>query len=208
MLKKIESWARPFVDQLVSWAVPGESPILFDWLLTIVSILFVFMFIVLVGALANFYIGKKLLQAVDSIMLRLPVVRGIYGGTKQIIEAFSFQQNARAFKTVVMLEYPKKDCWVLGFVTSDDVGRTQGLFGHAYAAVFVPSTPNPTTGFLLYLEPKELLILDISVEEAIKLIVSAGIVAPPRPRNRPKTLADVLAEKALQKSEIAQSDVG
>lgn len=203
LVNKIESWARPFIGEFMRWVFPNQEPIVIGWLLTLISILFVFGVIVLVGALANFYIGKKVLLLVDTIMLKLPVVRGIYGGTKQIIEAFSIQQNARAFKTVVFFEYPRKGCWVLGFVTSDDVERIKRRFGTAYAAVFVPSTPNPTTGFLLYLDPHELWVLDMSVEEAVKLIVSAGIVIPPSDRQLPVSLADRLKDGSLHaKSEL------
>ncbi len=192
LVNKIQGWARPFIEKLARLMFPGESQMLFEWLLTLLSIVFVVLVIVLVGALANFYIGKRVLHVVDTIMLKLPVVRGIYGGTKQIIEAFSIQYNARAFKTVVFFEYPRKGCWAIGFVTSDDKARSNRMYGKPFAAVFVPSTPNPTTGFLLYMDPSELLVLDLSVEETIKLIVSAGIVVPPTDRRPPITLAEKL----------------
>lgn len=142
------------------------------------SVLLVLGAVFLIGWLTSFYLGKKILSLVDLAMLRLPFVRTIYGGTKQIIEAFSLQKAGGSFKKVVMLEYPRRESWVMGFVTNESLEQAQTLFGRPVIGVFVPSTPNPTTGFLLYYNPFDMLLLDIEVEEAVKLIVSAGLVVP------------------------------
>lgn len=192
LLTKIQAWSRPLVDRLIFYFFQTEQGVVHDWVLTIISILLVVGFVLLVGALGSFYVGKKVLGVVDKLMLNLPIVRGIYGGAKQIIEAFSFQTGSGAFKTVVLLEYPRKGCWVIGFLTNENAKKSQQIFARDFVAVFVPSTPNPTTGFLLYLHPDELFVLDMSVEDAVKLIVSGGIVLPPTPRATPLTLTEHL----------------
>jgi len=183
LVTNIEGYARPLVEQTVhAFGFEGNVP---HWLLTIISLTVVFLFVLLIGWLASFYFGKQLLRLVDKLLLRVPLVRTIYGGTKQITEAFSLQRSSGSFKKVVLLEYPRKGCWVLGFITSEDYQRIENLFDRNLTAVFVPSTPNPTTGFLLYLEPSELYLIDLGVEEAVKLIVSAGMVMPQKQKNAP-----------------------
>lgn len=191
LVRKTQGWTRPLVDRLVRQQFGPDQSWIHDLVLPAISILLVILFVMAVGALANFYIGKKVLALVDRLMLQLPIVRGIYGGTKQIIEAFSIQKGARSFKTVVMLEYPRRECWVLGFLTNEELAESRRVFGQDLVAVFVPSTPNPTTGFLLYLKPDDLFVVDITVEEAVKLIVSAGIVVPPSLKKPPVRLADL-----------------
>jgi len=193
LVRKTQGWARPLVNKVVAFLFEANQIVVPEWLLTGISIILVVVIVASVGALANFYIGKKVLDLVDRLMLRVPIVRSVYGGTKQIIEAFSLQRSAGAFKTVVMLEYPRRDCWVLGFVTNEDLAPQKRLYGANLVAVFVPSTPNPTTGFLLYLDPEELFVIDIAVEDAVKLIVSAGIVLPKRQPNPPVTLGQLMA---------------
>ena len=168
--------ARPFVVKTFRTTVGMEIPN--DWILSLISIVLVVAVILLVGWLTSFYLGKKFLNLVDMLLLKLPFIRSIYGGTKQIIDAFSMQQNGGSFKKVVMLEYPRRNCWVLGFVTNENLQQARKTFGEEFVGVFVPSTPNPTTGFLLYLSPEELYVLDLEIEEAVKLIVSAGLVLP------------------------------
>lgn len=185
--------SRPIVNQIFRALEIQKGATGVEFIITIVSLSIVLAVIAGVGWLANFYFGKKVLNFVDSIMLRVPVVRSIYGGTKQIIEAFSLQRTSGSFKKVVLLEYPRKDSWVLGFVTNENLVKANNLFGRPLIGVFVPSTPNPTTGFLLYLPAEDLHLIDINVEDAVKLIVSAGLVLPNNDRHPPVTLADDLA---------------
>ena len=191
LVSNIEGYARPLVEGIVhAFGFAGSVP---HWLLTVVSLAVVFLFVLLIGWLASFYFGKQLLRQVDKILLRVPLVRTIYGGTKQITEAFQLQRTSGSFKKVVLLEYPRKDSWVLGFVTSEDHAGTANLFSRKLTAVFVPSTPNPTTGFLLYLDPSELYLVDLDVEEAVKLIVSAGMVMPRHLKKAPISMGDQTA---------------
>lgn len=194
--------ARPFVVK--AWRTTLGIDISNHWFLPLISILLVVSVILLVGWLTSFYLGKKFLSLVDMALLKLPFIRSIYGGTKQIIDAFSLQRNGGSFKKVVLLEYPRKGSWVLGFVTNENLKKAEDIFNKPLVGVFVPSTPNPTTGFLLYLAPEDLLVLDLEVEEAVKLIVSAGLVLPSELKKKPLTLDQHLKKAA--ESQSAQSE--
>jgi uncharacterized membrane protein len=107
----------------------------------------------------------------------MPVVRSFYGATKQILETVLATQS-QAFREVVLFQYPREGIWCVGFITGETKGQIQELTDEHTVNVFVPTTPNPTSGFLLFVPRKDLHILDMSVEEGVKLVVSAGIVAP------------------------------
>lgn len=134
--------------------------------------------ITIIGAIAAGFFGRWLIKIGESLLNRMPFVGTIYGASKQILETVLASQSD-AFRDVVLVEYPRKDLWVIGFVT----GSTKGEVGHMITQetvnVFVPTTPNPTSGFLLFCPKDELKYLDMSVEEAVKLVVSGGIVTPP-----------------------------
>lgn len=133
-------------------------------------ILFLFLIIYLIGILANHYFGRQLFQIVENLLKKIPVISNIYSGTKQIIDSFSLTKK-RKFLDVVLAEYPRKGCYSIGFVTGIiDFNKTKLL------KIFVPSTPNPTTGYLIYLKKSDVKYLDISVETALKLILSGGII--------------------------------
>ena len=108
----------------------------------------------------------------------MPVIRSIYGATKQILETVISTQPD-AFREVVLVEYPRRDLWVIGFVTGATKGEVARLVPGSNVNVFIPTTPNPTSGFLLFCPVKDIIFLDMSVEEAVKLVVSGGIVSPP-----------------------------
>jgi uncharacterized membrane protein len=189
LTNKAQSFSRPWVQGMIGLYEQRSEVQIPEFLVTLVSLALVFFFVLALGALANVYIGKKLLAWLDLLLLRLPVIRSIYGGTKQIIDAFSIQQSSGAFKKVVLIEYPRKDCWAFGFLSSENLKATDQLLGTPMVAVFMPSTPNPTTGFLLYMPPEDIRVIQMSVEDAVKLIVSAGIVLPNAPWRPPQTLA-------------------
>lgn len=201
LIRKTQRVARPLVENGLHFIARESSTVVPAWVITLFSVAVVLVFILLIGWLANFYLGKKFFSLLDSTMLKLPVVRNIYGGTKQIIDAFAMQRSPGSFKKVALLEYPRKGCWALGFVTNENLDRSKEIFGREMAAVFLPSTPNPTTGFLLYLDPFDLYLVDLDVEEAVKLIVSAGLVIPPMPKQLPRTLGEELGLKLPQKGE-------
>jgi len=189
LIGKMEGYTRPLVDAVYAYAA-GDRTLVPGWVLTLISVTLVVLFILMVGALAHFYMGKKVLQLVDWSMLKIPIVRSVYGGTKQILDAFSISKVG-AFKTVVLVEFPHRESWALGFLTNDDPAFAS-LMGQAMCAVFMPSTPNPTTGFLMFVRPENLLVLDMTIEEAIKLIISGGVVMPGLEGTRvgPRKVAD------------------
>ena len=131
----------------------------------------------LLGALARNLFGRSVLIFGESLVSRVPLVRNIYGALKQLFETIAAQSEAN-FQDVVLIEYPRKGIHALGFLTSQAKGELKTLFPEDNVAVFVPTTPNPTSGFLLYLPKKDITVLSMSVEDGAKLIVSAGIVAP------------------------------
>lgn len=141
--------------------------------------------ITLVGALAAGFIGRWLIRMGESVLARMPIVRSIYSASKQVLETVMASQSD-AFRDVVLVQYPRKGLWVIGFVTGNTKGEVQQRTHDDTVNVFVPTTPNPTSGFLLFCPRQELVFLDMSVDDALKLVVSGGIVTPPAPKVAPK----------------------
>jgi len=137
------------------------------------GILAMFVLMVLIGWFTRRYIGRTLLKLMDQIFARIPVARTIYSTVKQLGE-FVQQKRQFVFNSAVLLEYPRKGIWTIGFLSSSEpvVMDRKELY-----PVFVPTTPNPTSGFLVYLSRKEFKVLDISVVDAMKIIVSAGMLS-------------------------------
>ena len=136
-----------------------------------------FVVITLLGAIAAGFFGRWLIRAGENILNRMPVVRSIYGASKQILETVLTTQS-NAFREVVLVEYPRKGLWVVGFVTGSTEGEVGVKIDQKTVNVFIPTTPNPTSGFLLFCPKEDLIYLDMGVEDAVKLVVSGGIVTP------------------------------
>lgn len=146
--------------------------------ISIVSILLIASGIFFVGLLTENYIGKRLIGLFDSLLSRTPLVRGIYTAVKQFLEAFRITSNGR-FHKVVAVEYPRTGMWVIGFVTSDVRPRLREAFSPESANllnIFIPTTPNPTSGYLVMVEANQARELPITIEQAVKYIVSAGVI--------------------------------
>jgi uncharacterized membrane protein len=148
------------------------------------GIITLLLLIFVIGTISANYIGNRVLHAWDRLMRRLPLVRGIYSTVKQMMETFSTAQN---FHGVGLVEYPRKGCYSIGFITGQVDDRTMGLSGK-YLSVFVPTTPNPTAGFLLLLPENEVRKLHMTVDQGMKYIVSLGLV----------TMNELQAENLLQ----------
>lgn len=146
------------------------------WYWSLVALLLAAGLITLVGRLTRFYVGRKLIQASEALMLRVPLLNKIYATTKQVKEAFS--GNKSSFKQAVLVEFPRRGLYSLGFITSDQRNEVQTKTPEQVWSVFVPTTPNPTTGFLIFVPESELVRLDMSVADAIKTIISLGAVTP------------------------------
>ena len=144
--------------------------------------------IILIGALTTGLLGRSLISIGENIVGRLPVVRSVYGATKQIMETVMASQSD-AFREVVLLEYPRKGIWVIGFVTGATKGEVQNISKETLINVFVPTTPNPTSGFLLFIPRGDAIKLDMGVEDAVKMVVSGGIVTPEDTKSDRKAVA-------------------
>lgn len=140
------------------------------------EIVLAIIFITLVGSLSLSFIGKKILQFVNDLFKRIPILRTIYSAIGQMTESLAPKKGDR--KSVVLIEYPRKGSWAVGFATKDNEGEISKKTNKNLVNVFVPTTPNPTSGFLLMFPKEEVLYLNMSFEEASKFIVSAGTSNP------------------------------
>ena len=136
------------------------------------EILVALIFITLIGWLSLSFLGKKFFELFNSILKKIPILRTIYSAIGQMTESFTKSDNNQ--KSVVLLEYPRKGVWAVGFATKENQGIIKDKVNEELINVFVPTTPNPTSGFLLMVPKKDLIYLDISFEQASKFIVSAG----------------------------------
>jgi len=141
-----------------------------------VEIVLTIIFITIVGSLSLSFLGKKFLQIVDDLFKKIPILRTIYSAIGQMTDSFRNQDGNK--KSVVLVEYPRKDCWAVGFATKENTGEIKSKTKIDLVNVFVPTTPNPTSGFLLMIPKKDLIYLDMTFEEASKFIVSAGTSIP------------------------------
>jgi len=159
--------ARIIPSGMTAWQVPGLGVAVF------------LIFTLVVGWLAKGYIGRSLIQWSEDIVARMPVVRSIYNGLKQIAETV-FAQGNTSFKRACLVEYPRRDIWAMAFISTDTKGEVANKIAGetGMISVFLPTTPNPTSGFLLFVPARDVVLLDMSVEEAAKLVISAGLVAP------------------------------
>lgn len=141
--------------------------------------------LILVGALTAGFVGRALVRVGERLLARMPVIRNVYGALKQIFETVLAQQST-AFRQVVMVEYPRRGVWSIGFLTGASKGEVQYRTEDDVINVFIPTTPNPTSGYLLFVPREDLVMMDMSVEEGIKLVISGGIVVPPfQPKDAP-----------------------
>ena len=141
-----------------------------------IEIILTIIFITIVGGLSLSFLGKKFLQLVDDLFKKIPILRTIYSAIGQMTESFRNEDTNK--KSVVLLEYPRKGSWAVGFATKENTGEIKYKTNINLVNVFVPTTPNPTSGFLLMLPKEDLIYLDMSFEEASKFIVSAGTSTP------------------------------
>ncbi|WP_193170801.1 DUF502 domain-containing protein [Nisaea nitritireducens] len=132
----------------------------------------------LIGWLTAGILGRWMIRFSEHLLARMPVVRNVYSAIKQIMETVMAQQSS-AFREVVLIEYPRRGIWAVGFITGGTVGEVQNVTDDTMVNVFLPTTPNPTSGFLLFLPNRDVYRLTMTVEEGIKMVISAGIVTPP-----------------------------
>ncbi|MBE0452134.1 DUF502 domain-containing protein [Roseovarius autotrophicus] len=145
-----------------------------------IGVIIFLIFTIVVGWIAKGLIGRSLIGFAESLVNRMPVVRSVYSGVKQIAETV-FAQSERSFEKACLVQYPRKDVWAIGFISTEARGEINAKAQTAseLLSVFVPTTPNPTSGFLLFFPREDVIELDMSIEDAAKLVISAGLVYPP-----------------------------
>lgn len=129
------------------------------------------------GILVNNFIGRKLLQLWNKLLNKIPGFRGIYNALKQLSDTV-FSPSGKSFKKALLIQYPRKGLWTIAFQTSDYQGEVAKIIGKELVNIYVPTTPNPTSGFFIMLAKEEVIELDMSVDEAFKLVISTGVVTP------------------------------
>ncbi len=154
----------------------------------------------LIGAATDGYAGRILLRISERILARMPIIRGVYGAMKQIFETVLAKQS-NTFREAVLVEWPRPGMWTIAFITARTEGEVRDLTGPDPVSVYVPTTPNPTSGYLMFVPRSEVIVLSMSVEEAIKMVISGGIVTPPD--RRPAAAASEAGEIALPGPERA-----
>ncbi len=180
----VTTWAIAWVVQrLDNLLLPQVLRLLFPGVedpprLPLVGAIFTVLVILLVGVVARHFFGLELVRAVERLLARVPIARSIYAGVKQLAEAIFLSDTTSRFNRVVLVEYPRKGLYAIAFTT----GRARGIVQKATPAImvncFVPTTPNPTSGFYLLIPEEEIIEVNLTVEEAFKLIMSAGLVGP------------------------------
>lgn len=156
---------------LIPFPIPGLGVVL------------VLLAVLLIGVLVKNYVGGRIVEFGERIVYQIPLVRPIYGAIKQLLTAI-FSQSDDSFKRVVLVEYPRKGIYALAFVTGVSTGEVQRMTEERMINVFLPTTPNPTSGFYLLVPEKETIVLSMGVEEAFKLLISGGLVTPRNGPNR------------------------
>ncbi len=169
----IDGWVKPYLpavynpETYLPFSIPG------------VGLIFAILVIMIIGALTANLFGRSLVGFGESLLDRMPVVRNLYRALKQIFETV-LSQSGTSFQKVGVIEYPRKGLYAIVFVSTDTKGEIAEKIsdGELFLSVFLPTTPNPTSGYLLFLPARDVEILDMSVEEAAKLVISAGLVVP------------------------------
>ncbi|SHI31916.1 DUF502 domain-containing protein [Wenxinia saemankumensis] len=180
----VDGFVMPFVprqwhpEQLVN-SILGRGPD--DWItvnIRGVGVVVFLIFTVIIGWLAKGFFGRSLLRTGESLVGRMPVVRSIYSGAKQIAETV-FAQQESSFDNACLVEYPRRGVWAVAFISTSAKGEVRRrVDAEDLLTVFLPTTPNPTSGFLLFVPRSEVIVLDMTVEDAAKLVISAGLVYP------------------------------
>ena len=151
------------------------------------GLILVFIFFSLIGFLTTGLLGRIFSSSIEKILSKIPVLRNIYSGLKQLFETI-LSKKSNSFREVVLIEYPRKEIWAMGFLTGDTKGEVNRKTKNQMVNIFLPTTPNPTSGFLLFLPKKDVLRLSMTVEEGIKMIISAGMLTPEEKQKEIKSL--------------------
>jgi uncharacterized membrane protein len=171
-----------FIPQRVTHQGAGTGPM--HWYWSVVAFLLAVALIAVVGRMARNFIGRQMIQWMDALLLRVPLLNKIYSTIKQVNEAFSLGRKG-AFQTVALIEFPRQGMYSLGFITSEQSDEIQARTREKLLCVFIPTTPNPTSGYLVMVPEQQVTKLDMSIAEAVRFIISLGSVSPPHGKSLP-----------------------
>ena len=185
LFRTIDRFIGPLVDRLLALLLgepaPGEWTLLRDTMRPMMTVLMTLLVLYFAGFVSTTLVTRKLYDLGEQILLRIPLIKSVYGLTKQIVDLV-MNRDKRAFKQIVMIEYPRVGVHALAFVT----GETFLLHDpRRYVNLFLPTTPNPTSGFMLILPDEQVRTLDITIEDGIKMIMSGGVITPDQLSHRP-----------------------
>lgn len=192
LFNKIYGILDPVIKKIQEWLISASildtiPPIIITGLLFVLTILTVILLVYMTGTIGQIVAGKRLLAVSESVVVKIPLVGIIYSATKQVLSAVSLPDR-NAFKSVVMVQFPRVGLYAIGFFT----GFIKDSEGKTYCKVFIPTTPNPTTGFFEIVTPEEVQQTNLTIEDAFKMIISGGLVSPESisasPLNHPKDL--------------------
>jgi len=172
IINTLDGWIMPWLPQhlqpetIFGFAIPGLGVLLFAFILFAT------------GVIGANVLGQRVVRFWESLLARIPVVKSLYNSIKQVSDTL-FSGNGKAFRKALLVQYPREGLWTIAFLTGTPGDEIAQLLGGNYVSVYVPTTPNPTSGFFLMLPSKDVIELDMSVDEALKYIISMGVVAPP-----------------------------
>lgn len=182
-------------ETYLPFAVPG------------LGLVVLFIVLTLVGALTAGFLGRLFIKISERMLNQMPVIRSVYNAVKQILETVLAQQST-AFSEAVLIEYPRRGLWAIAFITGNTEGEVQNLTEEETINIFLPTTPNPTSGFLLFVPRKDVIHLSMSVEEAIKMVISGGIVTPPDRRSAEEQAAAVTSARVYEAVDVVREREG
>ena len=174
-------------EEILGFAIPG------------LGIVLTILLLLVTGLLAANIVGRSMVGLWESVLERIPVVRSVYSASKNFAEMV-FSDSSQSFKKVLLIEYPRKGLYSLAFQTSSELGEVQGRTGEDVVCTFVPTTPNPTSGFIIIVPRKNVIELDMDIDEALKMIISLGVVIPTWRRPDLAELPLVMPEEADSES--------
>lgn len=168
-----------FIDAQVSALIPESyNPKTYLPEVPGIGVAILVLFLITIGWATASVVGRMAIGFGENLLNRTPIVRSVYGAVKQIMETV-LTTNSNAFRQVVLIEYPRRGVWSIGFVSGATTGEVQNVTARRHINVFVPTTPNPTSGFLLFVPEDDMHVLDMTIEEGVKMVVSGGLVTPP-----------------------------
>lgn len=180
------------MDQTLLLLPPGYRPdVLLGFNIPGLGVVLTVVVVFVTGVIVANLFGKELVGFGESLLSRIPLVRSIYAGVKQVVETV-FSSTGQSFRQVLLVEYPRREMWTLAFQTGMDSGEAQRKTGRDVINVYVPTTPNPTSGFFIMVPREDVVMLDMSVDEGLKMLISMGVVVPPWKSAKP------LKEPSLQ----------